>query len=60
MKTRDGDYELTMPHFFEEMADDNLTCDDVENAISKGRVRKKFSRDPHGTRRQSLDSIILR
>ena len=50
MKTRDGDYELTIPHFFEEMADDNLTFDDVENAIAKGRVRKKFTRDPRGTR----------
>lgn len=50
MKTRDGDYELTIPHFFEEMADDSLTFDDVENAIAKGRVRKKFTRDPRGTR----------
>jgi len=43
LKTRDGDYELTIPHFFEEMADDHLTFDDVENAIAKGRVRKKFT-----------------
>jgi hypothetical protein len=38
------------PLFLEEMADDNLTFDDVENAIAKGRVRKKFTRNPRGTR----------
>jgi len=43
MKTRDGDYEITIPHFLEEMANDNLTFDDVENAIAKGRVRKRFT-----------------
>jgi len=32
------------------LADDNLTFDDVENAIAKGRLRKKFTRDPRGTR----------
>ena len=49
-KNRDGDYELTIPHFFEEMADDNLSFDDIERAVAKGQVRKKFTRDPRGTR----------
>ena len=49
-KIRDGDYEITIPHFFEEMADDNLSFDDIENAMAQGRVRKKFTRDPRGTR----------
>ncbi|MBI5196999.1 MAG: DUF4258 domain-containing protein [Nitrospirae bacterium] len=45
-----GDYEFTIPHFFEEMADDNLTFVDIEKAISHGRIRRKFTRDPRGTR----------
>ena len=49
-KIRDGDYEIAIPHFFEEMADDNLSFDDIENAMAQGRVRKKFTRDPRGTR----------
>ena len=44
------EYEFTIPHFFEEMADDNLTFKDIEMAISKGRIRRKFTRDPRGTR----------
>jgi hypothetical protein len=58
MKFRDGDYEITIPHFFEEMADDNLTLDDIENAITKGQVRKKFTRDPRGTRYEIVGPTI--
>ena len=49
-KIRDGDYEFTIPHFFEEMAEDNLIFADVERAIANGRVRHKYKRDPRGTR----------
>jgi hypothetical protein len=49
-KIRDGDYELTIPHFFEELADDNLSFGDIEHAMAKGQIRKKFTRDPRGTR----------
>lgn len=49
-KIRDGDYEFTIPHFFEEMAEDNLALADIEMAIANGRVRRKFTRDPRGTR----------
>ena len=49
-KIRDGDYEFTIPHFFEEMAEDNLAFADIEMAIANGRVRRKFTRDPRGTR----------
>ena len=45
-----GDYEMTIPHFIEEMADDNLNFADIEMAVAKGRVRRRFSRDPRGTR----------
>ena len=49
-KLRDGYYEFTVPHFFEEMADDNLAFADVEMAIANGRVTKKYTRDPRETR----------
>ena len=49
-KVRDSEYEFTVPHFFEEMADDNLTLADIELAISSGRIRRRFTRDPRGTR----------
>lgn len=31
---RDGDYEFTVPHFFEEMADDDLIFADIERVIA--------------------------
>ena len=49
-KIRDEEYELTIPHFFEEMADDYLTFWDIETAIERGRVNREFTRDPRGTR----------
>ncbi len=39
-------YEFAIPHFFEEMADDNLTFADIEMAINNGRIHRKFTRDP--------------
>ncbi len=45
-----GEYEFTIPHFFEEMADDDLVFPDIEWAIAHGRIRQKFTRDPRGTR----------
>jgi len=44
------EYELTIPHFFEEMADDDLILADIEMAIANGRIRRKFTREPRGTR----------
>lgn len=49
-KVRNRQYEFTLPHFFEEMANDDLTFRDIEMAIAKGRVRRRFTRDPRGTR----------
>jgi len=46
----DSEYEFTIPHFFEEMAADNLDFPDIRNAILKGRIQQKFTRDPRGTR----------
>jgi len=50
LKIRDGDYEFTIPHFFEEMAEDDLLLADIEAAIAKGRIRRKYTREPRGTR----------
>ena len=49
-KIRDQEYEFSFPHFFEEMANDDLMFADIERAISKGRIRRRFTRDPRGTR----------
>ena len=49
-KIKDGDYEFTIPHFFEEMAEDDLIFADVELTIANGRTRRKYKRDPRGTR----------
>lgn len=49
-KVRDQAYEFTVPHFFEEMADDDLIFADIEMAIANGRIRKRFTRDPRGMR----------
>jgi len=49
-KIVEQEYEFTIPHFFEEMADDNLSLTDIEMAIANGRIRRKFTRDPRGTR----------
>jgi hypothetical protein len=37
-------------HANEEMSEDNLVAEDVENVIIRGRIIRKFTRDPRGTR----------
>ncbi len=49
-KIRNGEYEFAIPHFFEEMADDDLVLPDIESAIAHGAIRRRFTRDPRGTR----------
>lgn len=44
------EHEFAIPHFFEEMANDNLVFADIEMAITHGRIRHKFTRDPRGIR----------
>ena len=48
-KIRMRDYYLSS-HAEEEMADDGFERSDVENAILKGVVEKRLTRDPRGTR----------
>lgn len=49
-KVLNEEYEFAIPHFFEEMADDDLIFPDIEMAIGQGRIRRKFTRDPRGPR----------
>ena len=47
---RNGEYEFAIPHFFEEMANDDLIFPDIEMAMAHGIIRRRFTRDPRGTR----------
>ncbi len=49
-KVRDQQYEFAIPHFFEEMANDGLIFADIEMAVTNGRIRRRFTRDPRGAR----------
>jgi hypothetical protein len=49
-KVIQDEYEFAIPHFFEEMADDDLIFADIEHAVSRGRIHRTFTRDPRGTR----------
>jgi hypothetical protein len=40
------------------MADDNLTFADIEMAIANGRINRKFTRDPRGTRYEVIGPAI--
>jgi hypothetical protein len=47
---RDGDCEFAVPHFFEEMANDDLIFADIETVIANGKVNRRFTRDLRGAR----------
>jgi hypothetical protein len=47
---RTGEYEFAIPHFFEEMANDDLLFADIERVIATGRIRRRFRRDIRGVR----------
>ncbi len=51
------EYEFAIPHFFEEMAEDHLIFSDIERAIANGKIRRKFTRDPRGTRYEIVGHI---
>jgi hypothetical protein len=53
---RDGEYEFAIPHFFEEMANDDLIFADIEKVIATGRIRRRFTRDPRGARYEIVGS----
>lgn len=45
-----GEYEFAVPHFFEEMADDELIFADIEHAVRRGSIRRALTGDTRGTR----------
>ena len=47
---RAGEYEFAIPHFFEEMANDDLLFGDIESVIATGLIRRRFKRDQRGIR----------
>jgi hypothetical protein len=49
-KVRNREYEFAIPHFIEEMANDDLTFADIEMAIAKGKIKRRITHDPRGTR----------
>ena len=53
-KVRNQEYEFAIPHFFEEMANDDLVFADIQRAIFGGRIRRRFTRDPRGLRYEIL------
>jgi hypothetical protein len=55
-KVQKHEYEFTIPHFFEAMADDALLLADIERAITTGRIRRRFTADPRGTRYEIVGS----
>jgi hypothetical protein len=57
-KVRDQEYEFVIPHFFEEMANDDLALDDIENAIMNGAINRFFKDDPRGTRYEIVGPTV--
>ena len=49
-KMRNREYEFAIPHFFEEMTDDDMDMLDVESAVLNGKIRRRFRRDLRGAR----------
>lgn len=49
LKVRDRDYYISS-HAEEEMAEDGFERSDVERGILKGRIDRKLTHDPRGTR----------
>ncbi len=57
-KVVNKEYEFTIPHFFEEMVDDDIIFPDIEMAITHGQIRRKFTRDPRGIRYEVVGPAI--
>jgi hypothetical protein len=57
-KVRLQEYEFALPHFFEEMANDDLIFADVEAAIASGSIHHVFTDDPRGTRYEIVGETI--
>jgi hypothetical protein len=57
-KVREGEYEFATPHFFEEMANDDLLFADIERVVATGRIRRRFKRDLRGIRYEIVGTAI--
>jgi len=57
-KLLNDEFEFTVPHFFEEMASDDLDFNDIKNAVKKGRIQRKFKHDPRGIRYEIIGPSI--
>ena len=57
-KFRNQEFEFAFPHFFEEMANGGLIFADIESAMFDGRIRRRFTRDPRGTRYEIVGRAI--
>lgn len=57
-KVNQKEYEFTIPHFFEEMANDNLDFMDVKRVIATGAIRRKFMHDPRGVRYEIVGRAV--
>src|SRR2546428_13301660 len=57
-KVRNQEYEFVIPHFFEEMANDDLAFDDIESAIMNGGINRIFKDDPRGTRYEIFGTTV--
>jgi hypothetical protein len=40
------------------MANDDITFPDIEHVIAHGRIRRKFTRDPRGTRYEVVSPAV--
>ncbi len=49
-KMFDKEYEFAIPHFFEEMTDDDPGFKDIERVLEKERIERRFTKDLRGTR----------
>lgn len=57
-KVDNGEYEFAIPHFFEEMVNDDLVWQDIEVVISSGRICREFTHDPRGTRYEVVGTAL--
>lgn len=57
-KVRAGQFEFAIPHFFEEMANDGLDFSDIEYAVGRGKIRRRFKGDLRGVKFEVVGRTI--
>ncbi|HEY2380458.1 MAG TPA: DUF4258 domain-containing protein [Terriglobia bacterium] len=53
-----GEYEVAIPHFLEEMANDNLDFLDIEMIVANGRIHRRFTKDIRGPRYEIIGPSV--